>query len=584
MTILPVRLPPLPCRPHLGTPARAAVLTLACALAAPLRADSPRDELLRYLPDNVAFCLIIQDLRGHGQALLDSPFLGRWLKTPEATALANSPVAEQLSRVEKQLQKNLGFDWTRLREDILGDALVLAYRPGPPGQKEKEQGILLLRARTEKALGELVDRFNQVQKDSGELKSLEAREHQGMKYFRREDAKQTVYYHMRGPILVLSGQEDMLLQALERGQPVSRETTLAERIRPFGLDRALLLIWVNPRPFDAHLEAKLARGEDLVLRTFSTYWKALEGIACAVALDKDLTVSLAVRARPQELPPVARRLFTALPQPSELWSIFPDNALLAVAGRIDLPTLVEFLGEFLTPASRQALQNELNVTLGAVLDKDLFKDVLPQIGPDWGLCLTRPEPADKNWCPGTLVALRVAPGPVSAPVDQALLRAIHSFMFFAVLGHNQANPDKAVTLKTQFQDKHEVKYLVGERAFPPGVQPALTLRQGFLLLAGSPEAFRRFREVTSPPPAASGTVPVARLSLKDWRLYLQERRAPLSQEMAGKNGISKEEAQRRLDGLISVLELLDRLDVSQRVTPGQVTLTVRLQTALPLKK
>ena len=37
-----------------------------------------------------------------------------------------------------------------------------------------------------------------------------------------------------------------------------------------------------------------------------------------------------------------------------MWSAFPDNALLSVAGRLDAPAFAEFVGEFLAEDARKA--------------------------------------------------------------------------------------------------------------------------------------------------------------------------------------------------------------------------------------
>src|SRR5579884_3703467 len=39
-----------------------------------LRAATPREELLRLVPDSVGFCLVVQDLRNHTADLQNSPF------------------------------------------------------------------------------------------------------------------------------------------------------------------------------------------------------------------------------------------------------------------------------------------------------------------------------------------------------------------------------------------------------------------------------------------------------------------------------------------------------------------------------
>jgi hypothetical protein len=174
----------------------------------------------------------------------------------------------------------------------------------------------------------------------------------------------------------------------------------------------------------------------------------------------------------------------------------------------------------------------------------------------------------------------VARGDATAPVDEALHSALLFWARLAVLGHNRQHPDRPIRLNTVVTDKTEVKYFSGAKAFPPGWQPAFALKGGYLVLASSPEAVRRF----APAPGASsgGPAPLLRVSFKGWRAYLKERREPLAAALAERDRISPGQARLRLDGLRAGLELVDRLEVLQETKAGQVTFTARLQTAQPL--
>src|SRR5262249_42185979 len=159
---------------------------------------------------------------------------------------------------------------------------------------------------------------------------------------------------------------------------------------------------------------------------------------------------------------------------------------------------------------RQALHDNLERNLGAVLGKSVVKEVLPQVGPDWGVCVTAPPVAEPGWFPNILLALRVRPGDKKPGVDQALLSAVHFFAAAAVLEHNRKNKE-AMTLQTVVQDQVEVKYLASDPAFLPGLQPAFALSNGYLLLASSPEAVRRFSVAAPRTPPASGERPLLRV-------------------------------------------------------------------------
>src|SRR5262245_2629057 len=166
-----------PSRPRL--PLLPAALAVGL-LAAPLSAATPRDELLRYVPGDAGFCLVVQGLRDKLADVQASPMAKQWAKF--LPALAGAAEWKHLTEAEAYLKKNLGAGWADLRDDLLGDAFAFAYRPGPADKPEQEQGLFLVRARDAKKLAGLVEKLNALQKQTGELKGLTQREHKGVKY------------------------------------------------------------------------------------------------------------------------------------------------------------------------------------------------------------------------------------------------------------------------------------------------------------------------------------------------------------------------------------------------------------------
>jgi hypothetical protein len=561
------------------------VLLLAPAVAA---AATPRDEALRLVPEDVGFCLVVQDLRGHSAALADSPFVQQFRRSPLGVALASSQEVAKVWALDAHLRKDLRLDWTQLRDDLLGDAVVIAYRPGPAGQMTKQdQDLVVVRARDAKLLADVVDRMNRLQQERKEVTELDARIYQGRTYYRRVDHGHENFYFLRGPILAVSSQEEMLRRVLDLDRQASTaEPHVARQLRLLGADQHLAALWINPQAFVAEMERKAAAApeqEAAVLRAFLAYWKSIEGAVLSFDVRRDAEIALALRAQSGRLPAAARRFFAALAQTSELWKHFPANALFAVAGRFDTPALLDLLGDFLTTDDRQTLLQTLQAGLGAALDKDVVKDILPNVGPDCGFCVTAPPTEKRAWFPQVLFAVRVRPGEQGAGVDQALLSAVKSFVFLGVFDYNRQHKDQT-SLKTERQEPIEIKYLANE-AFPPGFNPAFALKDGYLLFASAPDVIRRFAAARPAPPAASTEdIPLLRLSLKDLRQYVQERRVPLVQAIAEKNQLSREEAERRLNGLLLGLEFFDRLEISQRPGPEQLTLTLRLQPAQPFRK
>jgi hypothetical protein len=565
---------------------RASLSVLVVALLTSSAPAGPREELLRLVPEDVGFCVVLHDLRNHTERLTASPFLADLLASPLGNAVRAAPETKQLLELKQHLKKHLGVEWSELRDEVLGDALVLAYRPPTAQRPGTEQELVLVHARSPKLLARLLDRLNEAQKQSGELKEFGTYEHAGRKYHRRVEAKQEGFYYLHGPLLAVSSRESAIREVIEReGTAGKGESPVAKQFRLLGVEKAPAAMWLNPRAFEAEMEAKAAAAkgaEAAFLQTFLRCWNALDGVGVSAGLDREIEVALTVRSRPDALPESIRKALAAAKKPSALWSRVPDDAIFAAAGRFDLSAMLELIGEFATKEDRAALIDQLQRSLGAALGRDVVKDVLPYLGPDWGLCVTAPA-GDGDLFPHTVLAVSVAPGPGDAPAGEAVFELLNSYAVAAVLNHNRTNKD-AVALKRITLDKVEVKYLVNEQRFPPGLRPAFALAPGYLLLASSPEAIKAFLTAPASARPTAGEFPLARLSLKALRQFVERRRAPLSAAVAEKNGLTKDEAGRRLEALLLGLGLADRLELTQRGEPGRTTWTLRLRTTRPLAK
>src|SRR5712692_3598756 len=87
-----------------------ALVLWATAFLPRLCAATAREELLRYVPEDVAFCLVVQDLRGHSADLAASPFVKNLKDTPIGVGLAASPDLEKLLDADKFLKATLKVD------------------------------------------------------------------------------------------------------------------------------------------------------------------------------------------------------------------------------------------------------------------------------------------------------------------------------------------------------------------------------------------------------------------------------------------------------------------------------------------
>src|SRR5262245_15650447 len=166
----------------------AAVAVLAAPSMAPA---GPRDDLLRLVPDDYTFCVVVQNLRDQTKGEGDGSFLKGIAEHPLMKGLSGTPESQKFARAIEDGMKGLMVTPEQIRDDLLGDALVFAYRKGPPGEEGKEDGLILLHARDSKLLARVVDRINELQTKSGELKRVDTVGDGPAEYRRRVKAVET---------------------------------------------------------------------------------------------------------------------------------------------------------------------------------------------------------------------------------------------------------------------------------------------------------------------------------------------------------------------------------------------------------
>jgi hypothetical protein len=564
---------------------RRASLSLAALLlsALPLAA-APRDDLLRLVPSDSGFCLLIQDLRTHADHLINSPFAAQFAKSPFGVTISASPELRKISALDGELKKHFDVTPAQLRDDIYGDALVFAFRPAPDGKPENEEGVFLLRARNKDLLARLVNQLNELQRKNKELKDLVEHKHEGVTYMARVGQNATHYYYLNGPVLAYTSQESMVKRVIDLDRAASSESpALVRDMRRLEVHEAMVTLWVNPRAFDADLKRKVAQAKPAEvhgLKRVQQYWQALDGAAFTFTPRKSaFEVSVAFLGREAEMPAPAKKFFAGDNSPSELWGRFPANAMLAVAGRIDVPVFAEFIGDFLPPDDRKKMRETAERFISAPSGGFDLKEILPNLGPDWGFCVMPPGEKDKAATPLLLAALRVKPGDnKEKPVDRALFDAFDRLAGLAVF----FSPDP-IALKTRTLDKTTVKYLDGEKGAALNIQPAYALKDGYLLVGSTPSVIQKFGPAVVVSDS-NAECPLVRLSFRELRGYLKNRLDPLAAAIAEKNQIPADTAKQKLQGVIEACQLFERLELTRRTGPGHVALILRLHTKQPLVK
>jgi hypothetical protein len=567
--------------PALPRFALAAVVALLAASTG--AAAVPRDEALRLAPPDAAFVLLIQDARQHVRNFSESPFV-EWFPTSKlGKQLLASPQLKDLRQSVAPVFNELGTTPEEVLNDVVGEAVVFAFSPAPTNRPTDERAVILIRPRKPETLARILDRVNATQTKSGELKGVAKRSHNGEPYFERQKAGgSSEFYCFRGPVFAFSSSEADILAVIDRdGAAAGAEPELTARLKRLGVDDALAVVLLNPRPLDAELDARVAAAkldEKAFLERFREVWKATEMAAVYVALGRDLEAGLSVRFDPQKLPAWARGWVTGPKTPSALWSAVPDDALFAAGARFRASELLDLILLLLPEDGKKTVNAVLAESLGPVVGRDKLPVVLSALGPDWVIWVEPPR--GDGFLPVAVGGVRISSD--DPEIANAIVGAVEDgFRAFRVL-YNANHPDQ-IELRKDKDGDTTITVLVNDKGFPPGFRPAFAVKGGYLIVASDPDAIRRFRPPTGEP-KPDGEVVMARFNGSGTRAYLEKHGTRVAGFLAAVTQGNEGEFAELFNQVATGLEPLDKVELVVRGDEASVRIAVRVKFVKPLKK
>src|SRR5262245_18612670 len=502
----------------------AIVLAFALALTAPAGAAPPtaRDEALRVAPPDAALVVIVQNLRDHAKNIAESP-LAAWFPTSALgkQLLASDGLKKALDGATP-LFAAFGITPAELFQDGIGDAVVFAYTPAPANDPKGERSVIIVRPGKPETLAKLVGRLNDIQTKNGELKTLSRREHAGAEYFERQkSAGPSDFYCWRDGVFAFSSSEADIKAVIDRDKTTAKDKPpeLTARMTKLGVADAAAVVLINPRPLDAELKAKVDAAkpdEKLFLTKFAEVWSATDAAAIYFALGTDAELGVSVSFQPEKLPAKLKGWLVGERMPSALWSAIPDDALLAVAGRVKVSDLLDFLASVIPPEpNKPGVRETIEQTLGPIVGRDKLPLVLDALGPDWGVWIT--PPAQGTTVPVLVGAVRVqTDGPKGQDTAKAIVQAVDFGFQTARVAYNASHKEQ-IELREEKDGDTVIKWLSCE-TFPAGFRPCFALKGGYLLVSTSPDAIKTFRAPVGEP--KSGDVPIVRFNASATRAYL----------------------------------------------------------------
>jgi hypothetical protein len=557
-------------------------LLLALSIASGARgAGGPGEDLVRLVPADAGATLAVVDLRGRAREFLASDLAAGLGRLPAVAAWFRSPRALQLEKARRDIEAVLGVELAKVRDDLLGDAVVLSLRLAPGDPPDQARGLLLLRARDRDLLNRLIATSNAIERRSGQLVGLAARARGGASYFVRTFApggKPAEYYAVGDDgTFAWTNSEAMIQGVLDRraeagatGLGASPKALAVRRALP---DRAAALLWVDPR-FLERMMAAGARAEgaraDPAAALLRRYLGAVEYAGAALEWRDGFVLHVHEAVDPARLDEPLRRWAARPGSTAALVRRVPAGALALASGHFDFVALADALWNLVPEADRPRAHLVTTLLQGLLLGKDPRSEVLPRLGPGVLAYLDRPPQDGPDAAPRLVLAVDLGgatgdPG-VAAALDNALRAAL------ALYALDPSHKDLSLRVETHETGGLRVTTLAG-----PATRFAFAAGRGVLVLGTSAEAvagayaepsaggspgFQKFRAAFFP---RAETFAFA--DLPAIVRAATARRPELARNLARRRNESEETARGDLDAALALLKLFRGAFLTHAVAP-----------------
>ena len=343
--------------------------------------------------ESAALCLEVPRLEETWKRIQHSRMAERVKAFPPYDRFVSGPGFQQWMLIEKYVAQATG---QRLSEQLLGlcaDSLVIAvYLP----DGAKPQGIAIARARDSASLRQAVDAWGKLEPQHVD----QTRQHRGQTYIQRAKSagsKEVLYYTVVDRTLALSDQEALVRQAIDLQQAAAaraesreptgaadrslRESPLYRTARARLNDDSVAFLHVNARAWDKALREG-AKDDEAGAIAVLKVWQHVSTLAGSLRFDEGLALDLVAELDRERLP----KGWTQFVQSSKAttgWADrIPNDALLAIAGRVDVRPLVQMWLAAMADAKSDDFVRGRRVLRSLLAGRDLFDDVLPGVMSD----------------------------------------------------------------------------------------------------------------------------------------------------------------------------------------------------------
>ncbi len=395
---------------------------------------APARELHRLVPANASVVLTVEDLRGQVGALLRSPLARDLWELPAVKTWMGSEKYEQLETLRDQIEGFLQAKLTEIRDQILGDAVVVALvvPENVPLEPRSARGILVLKASNPGLLKRLVELLNTTQQQTGEVAAVVEKKRGGVSYFLREfpagsDHLPECFVSFADGTFACSNDTSLLGELIDRktGKAASGSqaaASLADAPRFAALEKklpthALARLFIDSRLAERVFQ-NASEPRSPVEALIRRYAAALESAGAALVADEaGLALNVAEVFEPGKFQELFGKTATSRVSAAPRMERVPGTTLAVGSLEIDLSSLTTFLRQ-MVPASEQNRLANIEVTLkGIFLGQDPSTRILPALGPrivafaeapaSWDATAHSDDPTGVKWPFPSAVAIQL---------------------------------------------------------------------------------------------------------------------------------------------------------------------------------
>ncbi len=546
----------------------------------------PRIELLELVGADAGLCLEVSYLGRRLPAFTQSELFDRLEKFPVYVDWKQSTEFRKLAEIRKVIENQTGEPLGQFAMKLFGQSVVFAVYPRETGEPA---GVLLLRAADGESLSKALSAWNHDSRVKLDTVAFSTGQYQKrIETKGNAEKNRPQFYFVQGEVFALSDDETVIKNIVAMSLGQSQEPPLAESENYQSAKASLpegswATLYFDPRAWKTGWE--FDSGKSKVEQVVAGLWKRCNAVVVGLRADQGLAVDVVLHYDPTDLPERWQQFIERAGGFPEFLNHVPARAFLVFAGKQDLTGIDQLITAEMNEPARRQWQNARQIGRGFLLGLDLFDDVLPKFRPNWGMYVVSREPLEGGALPvEALLAIELPPMPEDQnPITlrKALENALNTGFNFLAAMHNSNSPAQPALVKAEEQGSEKVNWVESLGPY----RPAYCLSDKYFILASSPAVITEFLSPALPKLTASRAFqlwsqrdnpPKGQVLFVSWeaiREFLAKNQNFLLDQAVASHALPREEAEKRLQRLEDVLEVLDAVYVGIQILPDQIRLT-----------